>query len=289
MDGETFLIDPDAVVVLGVRSVMSLLGLMMAVVGYWIMERRWDNDGAAIMRRQSTLTQDVKKPIKVTSSPNDVGPDLDENPHKMGESSNAYVAMPDPPSQTSMARKQANFTSSSIAAAEMILCGQIFHESGCRDLVRVGTYDSTDLRYHPPTAAAQEEGEVVSATAAQYYSGEPTAEFQAKLKESYPVPVILIVGSSLWSLSFFLDPNFGGFRFYCNVWNALSFLLAAFVGPIFAYPLRQAIISNDTWRKQISTWAVGAAVFIVALLSIGDWMVRNKQLWYLPVFGGEQK
>jgi len=49
MDGETFTVDPDFSVIFGCRSVLSLIGLAMGVVGYWIMERHWDNEGPAVL------------------------------------------------------------------------------------------------------------------------------------------------------------------------------------------------------------------------------------------------
>jgi hypothetical protein len=283
MDGETFLIDPNAVVVLGVRSVLSMVGLTTAVVGYWMMERQWDNYGAAVLRRRvaeqaagSNHNADSNKDKIVKGE----APD-DESPSN-------YVAIPDPPSQVPKGRNAENEASSSFAAAEMMLCGQVFHESGCRDFVRVGTFDSQDPKYHPPKAAAAEDPEGLSATAAQYYNAEPTAEFQARLETAFPLPKVLLAGTSLWSLSFFLDPNFGGFRLYFNVWNVMMFLLAACVGPILAFPMRQATLQRDADRKKKATWALASDFLLIAAFSIGDWMVQNKKIWYIPIFGGKK-
>ena len=45
MDGETFTVDPDFSVIFGWRSTLSLIGLSTGIVGYWLMERQWDNEG----------------------------------------------------------------------------------------------------------------------------------------------------------------------------------------------------------------------------------------------------
>lgn len=302
MDGETFLIDPDVVVVMGFRSVLSMIGLSVAVVGYWMMERRWDNHGAAVLRRrvaeQNTAYGDGENDAATATA---IPPTSDNNYNTKSngaapddENSSNYVAIPDPPSQVAKggtrnpnAKDQA--ASASFAAAEMMLCGQVFHESGCRDFVRVGTFDSQDPKYHPPHAAGNAEDPEgnLSATAAQYFNAEPTAEFQARLEEALPLPIVLLVGTSIWSLSFFFDPNFGGFRLYLNVWNVMVFLLAASVGPILAIPIRQATLKRDLDRKKKAAWALAFFLVTIACFSIGDWMVENKKTWYISLIGGK--
>lgn len=295
MDGETFLIDPDVVVVMGFRSVLSMIGLSVAVVGYWMMERRWDNHGAAVLRRRNTAADnEAATAIPPTSDNNNYTKRNEAAPDD--ENSSNYVAIPDPPSQvakggTRNPNAEDQVASASFAAAEMMLCGQVFHESGCRDFVRVGTFDSQDPKYHPPQAAgnyaAEDPEGNLSATAAQYYNAEPTAEFQARLEEALPLPIVLLVGTSIWSLSFFFDPNFGGFRLYLNVWNVMVFLLAASVGPILAIPIRQATLKRDLDRKKKATWALAFFLVTIACFSIGDWMVENKKTWYISLIGGK--
>ncbi|KAG7350870.1 hypothetical protein IV203_010230 [Nitzschia inconspicua] len=278
MDGETFMISPDAVVVLGFRSVLSMVGLTTAFVGYWMMERQWDNHGAAVLRRRV--------------AENNAGSDKDENADTIGidapkdENSSNYVAIPDPPSQVAKGGNTENSASTSFAAAEMMLCGQVFHESGCRDLVRVGTFDSQDPKYHPSRAGNAEDAEGnLSATAAQYYNAEPTSEFQAHLESAFPLPKVLLAGTSIWSISVFFDPNFGGFRLYINAWNVMMFLLAACVGPILAFPIREATLKRDLDRKKKATWVLALDFVLITCFSIGDWMVQNKKIWYIPLFG----
>jgi hypothetical protein len=286
MDGETFLIDPDAVVVLGIRSVLSMVGLTTAVVGYWMMERQWDNEGAAVMRRKIAVEQEARVPEEAPPKDNKIPSQSDNAPDD--ETTNNYVAIPDPPSQVSKGRNPVNEATSSFAAAGLTLCGQVFHEDGCRDFVRVGTFDSHDPNYHPVTAAATPDPNgTLSATAAQYYNGEPTAEFQARLEAALPLPKVLLLGTSIWSLSFFFDPNYGGFSWYINVWNVMMFLLTACVGPIIAFPIRQATLQRKFDRKKKVTWALALDFVVIAGLSIGDGMIQNKKMWYIPLFGGE--
>lgn len=45
MNGETFVVDPDFTVVFGVRSSLAMIGLATGVLGYWLVERQWDNYG----------------------------------------------------------------------------------------------------------------------------------------------------------------------------------------------------------------------------------------------------
>jgi hypothetical protein len=286
MDGETFLIDPDGVVVLGIRSVLSMVGLTTAVVGHWMTERQWDNEGAAVMRRkvpaEKVTTAQEETPSRDTTTPSQPENAPDD------ETVNNYVAISDPASQVAKANNTVNEISSSFAAAGLTLCGQVFHEDGCRDFVRVGTFDSHDPNYHPATAAATIDPDgTLSATAAQYYNGEPTAEFQARLEAAYPLPKVLLLGTSIWSLSFFFDPNYGGFRCYVNGWNVMMFLLTACVGPILAFPIRQATLQRNIDRKKMATLTLAVDFVVIAGLSIGDWMVQNKKMWYIPTFGGE--
>ncbi|KAL3924370.1 MAG: hypothetical protein SGILL_001085, partial [Bacillariaceae sp.] len=185
------------------------------------------------------------------------------NGKAVGDASTDYVAIPDPPSATPNARKSSN----AFVAAEMMLCGQVFHESGTRELVRVGTMDSTDAgKYHPPQAAAvnavEEEEGILSATAALYYNDEPADEFQAKLAKAYPLNKVFLVGCAIWSISFLFDPNVGGFRMYANAWNILGFLVSALVGPLFCFPMRRAVLKRSPNQKKKVCWAVIATLFL---------------------------
>mmetsp|Transcript_471 Transcript_471/g.878 ORF Transcript_471/g.878 Transcript_471/m.878 type:complete len:584 (+) Transcript_471:32-1783(+) len=283
MDGETFLIEPNAVVILGFRSVLSLIGLTTAVAGYWMMERKWENDGAAVLLRRpmSSQRQQSQKTGPETGVANQ---NHSSNKHDDNDDSDdivaKYMALPEPPSQASDAARD-----NVCASAEMVLCGQMFHENGCRDFVRVGTCDSFDRNYHPTKAPADPEGENMSAAAAQYYYAEPSAVFQAKLEAAMPLPVVLLVGCGLWSLSLFLDPSIGGFRLYINVWNVLGFLLAALVGPIIAYPVRQATLERNTDRKQKACVSLVVVLVLLVGVVIADPKVQNARIWYISVIG----
>ena len=303
MDGETFLIDPDAVVVLGVRSVLSIVGLTTALVGYWIAERQWDNEAPLILRRQPTEEEAAAAANndKLPGEPSGVSdaPDDEKNaagPASMGDlvkasqrnntgADDSYVELPDPPSKIPKARG-GDDGNNAFMAAEMMLCGTVFNESGTRELVRVGTQDSRGVFYHPPQAAATEDPEgILSAAAVLYFNEEPAEEFEKRLAEIYPLNKVLLVGSALWALSFLFDPNVGGFRMYANGWNILGFIVAALVGPLIAFPLRQATLKRSPDSKKKVRYALMATLFLVTVLSIADPIVENHHIWYILVIG----
>ncbi len=66
--------DPDISVIFGFRSTLSLIGLATGVIGYWLMERKWDNEGSAVLE-----------------APQDVSGDTET-----GSGSTSYVNMTDP-------------------------------------------------------------------------------------------------------------------------------------------------------------------------------------------------
>eukprot|EP00536_Pseudo-nitzschia_multiseries_P002803 jgi/Psemu1/283975/fgenesh1_pg.39_\ len=67
MNSETFHVDPDFTVVFGCRSTLSLIGLTTGVLGYWLMERRWDNKSTAALEKPEELDDDEveKEPSKM--------------------------------------------------------------------------------------------------------------------------------------------------------------------------------------------------------------------------------
>lgn len=130
MNGETFNVDPDFSVLFGCRSTLSLIGLATGLVGYWIMERQWDNQGPAALE----LAQEAGQ----------VGTGDDETGNGTTLS---YVNMNDPDK----------------------VVGQAFHHSGARDLVRVRTEDGKSEQYHPGQSAGTQTEPIRSAVAAQYY------------------------------------------------------------------------------------------------------------------------
>ena len=67
MDGETFTIDPDFTVLFGCRSTLSLIGLATGLVGYWLMERRWDNEGTAALQRPNQVGNDEAEIVTSSS------------------------------------------------------------------------------------------------------------------------------------------------------------------------------------------------------------------------------
>ncbi|KAL3924518.1 MAG: hypothetical protein SGILL_000997 [Bacillariaceae sp.] len=204
----------------------------------------------------------------------------DNNNNKGADDS--YVELPDPPSKIPKARGGDH---GAFMAAEMMLCGTTFHESGTRELVRVGTQDSRDVFYHPPQAAAAEDPEIMSAAAVLYFNEEPADEFEKRLAEIYPLNKVLLAGCAVWAISFLFDPNVGGFRMYANGWNVLGFIVAALVGPLMAFPMRQATLKRRPNRKKKVRWALMATLFLVTVLSIADPMVENYHVWYILVIG----
>ena len=139
MNGETFNVDPDFSVLFGCRSTLSLIGLATGLVGYWIMERQWDNQGPAALE----LAQEAGQ----------VGSGDDETGNGTTLS---YVNMNDPDK----------------------VVGQAFHHSGARDLVRVRTEDGKSEQYHPGHSAGTQTEPIQSAVAAQYYGTPEGAKAQ---------------------------------------------------------------------------------------------------------------
>mmetsp|Transcript_18302 Transcript_18302/g.42135 ORF Transcript_18302/g.42135 Transcript_18302/m.42135 type:complete len:533 (-) Transcript_18302:201-1799(-) len=238
MNGETFIVDPDFSVIFGCRSILSLVGLATGVVGYYLMERQWDNEGpVALALPQVVVAVDVETDDKA-------GNDAD--------ASSSYVNMTDPNK----------------------VVGQAFHYSGARDLVRVRTDDSADVRYHPRQAAGNT-GQPVTSTA-----GTPQA-LEAQLASAFPVPRMMLTGLGLWSLSFFLDPAIGGFRLYANFFNIASFLLSLLIGPLLAFPMRKAILRRDIEQKKKLVLALVMISLLICIFSITDPEVDAP--WYFNI------
>ena len=239
MDGETFVVDPDFTVIFGCRSVLSLIGLATGVVGYYLMERQWDNEAPVAL----TLPQVVAEV------------EAGDNAGNAADASSSYVNMNDPSRVVGPAR----------------------------DLVKVRTDDSEDRRYHPRQAAGNTTEPVASATAAQYY-GTPEAS-GAQLATAFPLPKMMLIGLSLWSLSFVLDPAIGGFRLYANFFNIASFLLSALIGPLLAFPMRNAILRRDIDSKKKLFLALIIIFLLVSTFSIIDPEVDAP--WYFNFVAGE--
>ena len=166
----------------------------------------------------------------------------------------------------------------------MMMCG--FNESGARDLVRISTMDSQDGRYHPPQAAAQLDPDGrLSATALQYYNAEPTTEFQARLEQAFPRPIVLLVGCGIWSISYFFDPSIGGFRVYVNPWNVFAFLLTPLIGLIIAHPMRKATITRDVALKKKAYFSLVAVFILLFIVTLADPKIQNAKVCYITIIG----
>lgn len=237
MNGETFHVDPDFVVIFGFRSVMSLIGLTSGLVAHWLSERRWDNDGSSALQT-----------------------DRNSNENNDESRNGMYIEMNDPNK----------------------VVGQRFHNNGARELVRVNTDDSDDKRYHPGECATKQTEPIQSVVAAQFY-GTPEV-VQARLLTAYPLSR-MYGGLFLWSISFLLDPSIGGIRFYVNFYNVSSFLLSATLGPILAFPMRNATIKRNAGKKKRITLAFATLSLSLCFVAIADPMVNAP--WYFNVFGGK--
>ena len=242
MNGETFTVDPDFSVVFGFRSSLSLIGLATGLVGFYLMERQWDNQGSAALEAPQEVAGDQE-------TGNDTSSSL------------SYVNMNDPDK----------------------VVGQAFHHSGARDLVRIRTEDSTDQKYHPETAAATNTEHFQSNVAAQYYG--TTEAVKAQLAMALPLPKMLLVGLGLWSLSFLLDPEIGGVRIYANFFNISCFLLSASLGPLLAFPMRNAILDRTIQYKKKVIAALVLVFILLAIFSIADPEVDAP--WYFNIIAGE--
>lgn len=247
MDGETFHIPPNAVVIIGARSLLSLIGLVIALVGYWYMEHKWDNEGSAAIGEQQASKQ-------------------------------SYVEM----QEHERIMKQAEIEKKEAPPA--VLADQKFHPSGARELVRVSTQDSKDANYHPVEAAARQ-GIVdpESAAAATIYG--PPEILQAKLRAALPIPKVMLGGFVCWTLSFLFDPNIGGVRVYVNFWNVTSFLIGSTIGPIIAFPIRNATIDRDLDSKKKAISALIVCSVVLCITATADPMVDAA--WFFNVFGGK--
>ncbi len=247
MDGETFHIAPNAVVIMGARSMLSAVGLIVALGGYWHMENKWDNEGSAAVREQEGNKQAYVE--------------MREHERIQKEEQNERKAPPPP-----------------------VLVDQKFHPNGAREMVRVSTMDSKDDNYHPVEAAAQEGIlDPESARAARIYG--PPEVLQAKLREALPLPTVMLGGFLLWTISFLFDPNVGGFRVYANAWNIISLLLAGSIGPLIAFPIRNATIERnvDLKKKAITVLIILSAMLCIT--ATADPIVDAP--WFFNVFGGE--
>lgn len=246
MNGETFTIDPDFSVLFGCRATLSLIGLATGVVGYLVMERQWDNQAP------TAITTTLGSPEEVP-----------DNETGNNAASSSYVNMNnnDPDK----------------------VVGQAFHYNGARDLVRVRTGDSTDKEYHPEQAAGTFTEAIQSAVAASYYGTSEAVE--AKLGKAFPTPKMMLVGLSLWSLSFLLDPAIGGLRFYANFFNVSCCVLSALLGPLVAFPMRKAILERDYGYKKKLVVVFAVISVLISSFSIADPEVDAP--WYFTIVAGE--
>mmetsp|Transcript_16182 Transcript_16182/g.44804 ORF Transcript_16182/g.44804 Transcript_16182/m.44804 type:complete len:537 (+) Transcript_16182:127-1737(+) len=230
MNGETFTADPDFTVVFGCRSTLALIGLSTGVLGYWLMERKWDNKSIVALEKPEVLDSDTD----------------DTDDEVENGSSGMYVNMYD----------------------QNRVVGQGFHPGGERDLVRVTTDDSIDQRYHPEQAAAKYTDPVLSVEAAQYY-GSPELVWEL-LSKSLTLRRMMLIGFGLWGLSFFLDPSRGGFRLYANFWNTCCSLLAILIGPTLAFPLRAATLKRYPGQKKRVLIAIAGCLSLICFMAIID-------------------
>jgi hypothetical protein len=306
MDGETFHIEPNAVVIFGFRSILSMIGLVTAVVGYWMIERQWENQGSAVLRRRLTPEEEQEEQQKTTAVAA-AAAEMELNPARNRDDFNHYSELPNPPSQVSKTRNRcgddgnddedgvaAVAASMATAAANMMVNTTEMMICGTRDLVRVTTGNGVDGSYHPPNSAAADattgggdpEGQVLSAAAAQYYNGEPSNVFQARLNEAFPLPVVWLIGCGLWSLSFFLDPNMGGWRLYANGCNVSAALCALVVGFLWAFPIRTYTLERNADRKTKTCLLLAAMLLLLCIVAVADPVLGNGKLWYITFFGG---
>ena len=250
MNGETFFIDPELVVIFGFRSTISLVGLTTGVVGYWLSERKWDNEGSSALK----------------SDRNNDGIENNNNNDEAGESGGTGVYL-------EMNNNDPNK-----------VVGYNFHNNGARDLVRVRTDDSNDNnRYHPGESATKNTENIQSIEAAKFY-GTPEV-VRAHLYTAYPLPKLMIVGLCIWNISFLLDPSIGGIRFYANFCNISSFLLSATLGPIWAFLWRNATLERDIETKKRIALSFVVLSLLLCVVTIVDPMVNAP--WYFNVFGGK--
>jgi hypothetical protein len=255
MNGETFFIDPELVVIFGFRSTISLIGLTTGVIGYWLSERQWDNKGSSAL--QSDRNNDG-----IENNNNNNNNNNDEAGEAGGIGTYSKMDNNDPNK----------------------VVGYNFHNNGARDLVRIRTDDSSDNnRYHPSESATKNTETIQSIEAAKFY-GTPEV-VRAHLYTAYPLPTLMIVGLCIWNISFLLDPSIGGIRFYANFCNISSFLLSATLGPIWAFLWRNATLERDIETKKKIALAFVVLSLLLCVVTIVDPMVNAP--WYFNVFGGE--
>lgn len=247
MDGETFHIAPNVVVILGVRSLLSAVGLVTAFVGYWHMEHKWDNDGSAAVRQHHNTKEEYVE--------------MREHERITKEVTNETKAPPPP-----------------------VTVNQSFHPSGAREIVRVSTMDSKDENYHPVEAAAQEGIIDPEAAAAASVYGSPEV-LQTKLQNAMPIPLVMLGGFFLWAISFLFDPSIGGFRVYANAYNVLSLFNVSFAGVLIAFYLRDATIERNVDQKKTLIRLLIVLLVNVCLFATLDPVVDAP--WFFNVFGGE--
>lgn len=247
MDGETFHMDPNGAVILGARSILSLIGLSTALAGYWYMEHQFDNDGAAALMEPETT-----KP-------------------------GSYVEMEEKPKEEE-------------AEPVAVLVSQKFHPDGVRELVRVSTQDSkSDTSYNHMEDEAVLDPEAIYPTderAAPEQQPKPLSlEAQQRLNDAMPLPRVMLVGFGIWTISFLFDPSIGGVRLYWNFWNVTSVILAAFVGPIIAIPIRVNTLNRDLERKKKAITSLVVVSVTLCATATADFYVDAP--WFFNVFGGE--
>jgi hypothetical protein len=248
MDGETFHIDPNVVVILGARSLLSGIGLITAMVGYWYMEHKWDNEGSAAVREHLSTKE-------------------------------SYVEMREQERITKMV------TNETKAPPPPTIVNQRFHPDGGREIVRVSTMDSRDENYHPIEAAAQAGIIDPEAAAAASIYGSPEVLLK-KLQRALPIPYVMLAGFFLWTVSFLFDPSIGGFRVYTNGSNVISLLIASTLGPLIAFPIRTATIERNLDLKKKAMSLVIVLSVVLCITATTDRAVDAP--WFFNFFGGEQ-
>mmetsp|Transcript_42649 Transcript_42649/g.102841 ORF Transcript_42649/g.102841 Transcript_42649/m.102841 type:complete len:540 (-) Transcript_42649:1309-2928(-) len=255
MDGETFNLPPSGAVIIGARSLISLVGLSTALCGYWYMEHKFDNEGAAAVGFNAGRGSGGGK----------------------SEATESYVEMEGGETPAPAAAKTTTTTEEQIN----------FHPNGARELVRVSTEDSKSTG--GGMYKNMVEDPIINPFASCPSDERPndvpelSPEAQIRLYDSYPFPKVMLVGFGIWCISFLFDPSIGSARFYWNFWNLSSFFLAASIGPIMAYPIRVNTLNRDIDRKKKSITALVVVSILLCFTATADFIVDAP--WFFNVFG----
>jgi ABC-type xylose transport system substrate-binding protein len=61
----TYALPPDLVVILGLRTVLSIIGLTVLLAGFWMMEKQWDDQGSSMYEQaqQENATESDYKAV----------------------------------------------------------------------------------------------------------------------------------------------------------------------------------------------------------------------------------